>query len=364
MASIRKRSWVYEGVKHTAYGFSIYAKQDGAGKRVRRQFPTRAEAQSALDAFKDELKRPKAAVTPKTFAEVAERYKQHKGAKKSIAEDMRILAHLVEWFGKDRQIATVTASLVDEYDQARAAAVSERTKARVGAASRNRDLAVLRAMLRLAKRWGYIAEVPEIHLHKEPEGRVRWLEPDEEARLLAACRESKNAHLADIVTVALESGMRYSEIMGLTWDRVDLSRGVVRLEKTKSGRRREVPMRQAVYAVLAQGAKGAQSGRVWPERSIRTAFENAVTEAGLDDVHFHDCRHHFASWFIMRGGSLQALQRILGHQDVKLTLRYAHLSPEHLRAEVEKTDRGHNAAAWAQGGHKELNRSERFAVTA
>jgi site-specific recombinase XerD len=78
---------------------------------------------------------------------------------------------------------------------------------------------------------------------------------------------------------------------------------------------------------------------VWPAGDIRTAFENAVAEAKLDDFHFHDCRHHFASWFVMRGGSLQALKEILGHATLAMTMRYAHLAPEHLRSEVVKTER-------------------------
>ena len=99
---------------------------------------------------------------------------------------------------------------------------------------------------------------------------------------------------------------------------MDLSRGVLRLEVTKSGRRREVPMRQAVYDVLA-GMPGPREGRGWALESIRTGFENAVEAAGLGDFTFHDCRHHFASWFVMRGGSRQALKEILGHRDIKMT---------------------------------------------
>jgi integrase len=74
-------------------------------------------------------------------------------------------------------------------------------------------------------------------------------------------------------------------------------------------------------------------------RSIRTAFENAVEEAQLDDFHFHDTRHHFASWFVMRGGSIAALKEILGHATLAMTMRYAHLAPEHLRGEIAKTER-------------------------
>ena len=173
---------------------------------------------------------------------------------------------------------------------------------------------------------------------REPEGRIKWLEPVEEERLLGACAESDNSQLLSIVTIALETGMRYGEIMGMTWERVDLSRGVIRLDLTKSGRRREVPMRQAVYDALAK-RPGERKGRVWSEQSIRTAWETAVEQAKLDDRHFHDCRHHFASWFVMRGGSLQALKEILGHATLAMTMRYAHLAPEHLRSEVAKTER-------------------------
>jgi integrase/recombinase XerD len=141
------------------------------------------------------------------------------------------------------------------------------------------------------------------------------------------------------VAVALETGTRRSEVEGLTWDRVDLSRGVIRLEVSKSGRRREVPMRQTVYDVLA-GRPGAREGRVWPVGSTRAAFEVAVEAASLSaPFRFHDSRHHFASWFMMRGGSLAALQKILGHALLAMTMRYAHLSPEHLRGEMAKTER-------------------------
>ena len=63
------------------------------------------------------------------------------------------------------------------------------------------------------------------------------------------------------------------------------------------------------------------------------------SEAKIDNLHFHDLRHSFASWFMMRGGQLQTLKEILGHADLKMTLRYAHLAPEHLRSEMLKTEK-------------------------
>jgi integrase len=97
-------------------------------------------------------------------------------------------------------------------------------------------------------------------------------------------------------------------------------------------------MRQVVYDLLA-ALPEPRTGRIWRQNNIRTAFGSAVEAAGLEDFHFHDLRHHFASWYIMRGGSLPSLQQILGHADLKMTLRYAHLGPEHLRSEIAKTER-------------------------
>jgi integrase/recombinase XerD len=72
---------------------------------------------------------------------------------------------------------------------------------------------------------------------------------------------------------------------------------------------------------------------------FRSGFETAVKVAKIDDFHFHDTRHHFASWFVMQGGRVEALQKILGHASLAMTMRYAHLAPDYLRSEVTKTER-------------------------
>jgi integrase len=286
-----------------------------------------------------------------TLAQACERYLAAKSRKRSLGNDTRIVKHLKQEFGAETPLAEITAGRISEYKAGRLAAVRKigegegATERRLTAAAVNRPLALLRHLLRLAHdEWEALPAVPTIRLEREPQGRVRWLEPDEEVRLLEACSKSRTKHLAGVVRVALETGLRRSELLDLTWDRVDLSRGVIRLEITKSGRRREVPMRQAVYEVLV-GLQGDREGRVWPVGDIRTAFENAVVEAKLDGLHFHDLRHSLASWLVMRGGSLQALQTILGHQDIKMTLRYAHLAPDHLRSEMTRTERGAQTAS-------------------
>ena len=316
---------------------------------------TKEDAEKALAA--QLLQIPEKPKSPGiSFGQACERYLAAKSRKRSLGNDARIVKHLKAEFGADTPLAEITTDRISEYRSKRLAVVrkvgaGEKATARpLTAAAINRPLALLRHLLGLAiDEWGAIGTVPKIRLEREPEGRIRWLEPDEEARLLEACGKSRTKHLAAVVRVALETGLRRGELLKLTWDRIDMSRGVIRLAdtETKSGRRREVPMRQSVYEVLA-GLPGLHTGRVWPTGDIRTAFENAVVEAKLNGLHFHDLRHSFASWFVMRGGSLQALQTILGHADIKMTLRYAHLAPDHLRTEMSRTERSVQPSSIAQ----------------
>jgi len=286
-----------------------------------------------------------------TLRDAATRYLASKARKRSLDEDKRQLECLKVAFGADTPLADITSSRISEYKASRLNTASARTGRSLTAAAINRPLALLRHLLRLAhEEWEVLPTVPKIRLEKEPQGRIRWLESDEETQLLAACSKSQNKYLSSMATVALETGLRRGELLDLTWDRVDMTRGVIRLEMTKSGKRREVPMRQAVYNVLA-GLPDPHEGRVWPTGNPRRAFESAVTEAKLDDFHFHDLRHTFASRYVMRGGSLPALQQILGYSTLAMTMRYSHLSPKHLREEMTRTERAAPTPAPAEITH-------------
>ena len=119
-----------------------------------------------------------------------------------------------------------------------------------------------------------------------------------------------------------------------------LARGVLRLEQTKSGRRREIPMNQAVDAALSGLAGPKVEGLVFRKAdgsewgSIRTAFEGALWEAKVEAFRFHDLRHTFANHFMMSTGDLPTLQKILGHATLAMTMRYAHLAEGHVRQAI------------------------------
>ena len=356
MAEVSQRSWKLPGQrrKRLAWGFTITVK----GKRVRKYRSEWTKADAERELLRVQTGEPSQAA-PVTngisLAQATGRYLAAKSRHKAL-NGMKInTAHLLRHFGADTPLADITASRISEYRTERLTKVSKKTGKLLTPAAVNRPLALLRAILRIAhEEWEVLSKVPNIRMEKEPEGRIRWLEPDEEARLLDACGRSRNKYLLPLVIVAKETGLRKGELLGLTWDRVDMSRGVLRLEVTKSGKRREVPMRQAVYDALA-GLPGPHEGRVWPTIGFRWAFEYAVTAAKLNEpLHFHDLRHHFASWYIMRGGSLPSLQKILGHATMTMTLRYAHLSPDHLRDEMARTDRSGSGRDRAQAGRMSL----------
>jgi len=341
MADVIRRTWRSgpRKVKKTAWGYTLQV-----GGKQERKFDgawTEDDARGELTKRIEEVRAGRERLRECTLAQLADEYLKHKAdaGKRSLKEDRRILKkRIVPTFGATIKVRAVTETAIARYAKDRLADVSAFTVAN--------ELTVLRHMLRLGRRWGYLDKVPDIDMPKRPEGRRRYLEESEIGRLLGSCRKSRNPYLAAIVTVALNTGMRKSEILDLTWERIDLSTGRFTLYRTKSGKPRGVPMNQAVYDVLValQPEAALRTGLVFrrsAERAwgqIRTAFTTALERAEIKGFRFHDLRHTAASHMVMRGASLKDVQEILGHSDLKTTTRYAHLSPAHLRATVDRLD--------------------------
>src|SRR4030095_879141 len=295
MAQVNQRLWKLPGqrTKRKAWGFTAQIN----GKQVRRYkaewTQDDAEAELAKALLQIEPEKPKGASI--TLDQAVERYLGAKSRKRSVSEDRRILGHLKDYFGKDTPLAEITASRISEYkghrlSTARKIGEGERAIERpLAGATVNRTLAMLRPLLRLAhEEWELLDAVPRIRMEREAEGRLRWLTPEEATRLLDASRKSRNEHLTALVEFALFTGMRRGELLGLTWESVDRARGVVLLDITKSGKRRELPLNRRADAVRARrGAKS--SGLIFGTRRwdhFRTAWENAVERAKLADFHF------------------------------------------------------------------------------
>ncbi len=199
-------------VKKWAFGFSVQHNRKQV-RRFKSEWKTAEDAAKGLAAFQLGLApktEPARSSCPKfTLGQAAGRYLEMKARKKSIREDRRILEVLQREFGADTALSDLTASRISAYKAKRLAAVSRQSGIGLSTASVNRPLALLRHLLRLAhEEWELLLTVPRIRLEKEPQGRIRWLEPDEEQRLLEACLASPSPWVYPITMIALESGCR------------------------------------------------------------------------------------------------------------------------------------------------------------
>jgi integrase len=225
--------------------------------------------------------------------------------------------------------------------------VERHKRARIDAGVRvmvNRELAVLRALYNRCCEWGKYEgpnPVATVKHLKESEGRIRFLEHDEEARLLAEADEP----LRTMILVGLYAGLRLlSEGLTLRWADVDLRRGLVTVQAAyaKSGKTRSVPLntvlRRALTALRERTAGeyvfARPDGQAYT--SIRTTFATACRHARLTGVTPHVLRHTFASRLAMAGYDVRTIQELGGWKELAMVQRYAHLSPSHKAEAVER----------------------------
>ncbi len=243
-------------------------------------------------------------------------------------------------------------------------------------ATANRSITRLKGVLSRAVEWGLLADHPLSRLKRlkvDKLGRVRHLLPDEEERLKAALdereekiraeRDSANRwrlerdqqplsdlrqvafadHLKPLVLLSLNTGMRRGEVFNLHWRDVDLKNKVLTVEgaTSKSGQTRHIPLNRPALETL-KAWKMQSSGRyVFPGKdggrlnNIKNSWTALLARAGITDFRWHDLRHTFASKLVMTGAPLNTVRELLGHSDIAMTLRYAHLASDSKAAAVE-----------------------------
>lgn len=189
------------------------------------------------------------------------------------------------------------------------------------------------------KEWGWLDDNPLRKVCKPqlPRGRVRFLDDEERARLLEACKASTNPFLYPVVTLALATGMRQGEMMNLSWDDVDFKKEKITLYETKNGDIRVVPLTGHVHAVLKalHGKRSQDTNLVFPGSKpnkpidLRFPWEQVIKKANITNFRFHDLRHCCASYLLMNKVPLPVIAEILGHKTYQMVKRYAHLSEDH-----------------------------------
>jgi len=260
-----------------------------------------------------------------SLAEVLERYRREVTPTKrgSLDENLPLKAMAQRPFARIRMSA-LTSSLLAAYRDERLKVVSGATV--------NREFSVLSHAIDTARReWDvYMHTNPCTLVRRPPQGRPRdrRLQGDEEQRLLAACRGARNKWLAHCVALAIETGMRRGELLGLLWDNVDLERRAAFLPVTKNGESRGVPLSSRAVTVL-RGLPASSSGRVFGELTplaLRQSFNRATRRAGITGLRLHDLRHEATSRFFEKGLNVMEVASVTGHKTLQILKRYTHLS--------------------------------------
>lgn len=256
---------------------------------------------------------------------------------KVYQRDRTLIKHLLKQFS-GHEIKTISAHDLEEYKSIRITAVSPATV--------NREVTCIKHMFNKAVEWQYLKHNPllSVKRFKEPPGRLRYLVTTEIDLLLNECAK----HLRPIVIMALNTGMRKGEILDLKWADLNMDNRVITIKRTKNNEIRTIPMNNLLYSTLNHLCNGCTNGQPVftydgkPLQDIRRSFETACRNAGIEDFRFHDLRHTFASRLVMVGVNIRTVQELMGHKDIRMTMRYSHLSDSHLKNAVKKLENGTN----------------------
>jgi len=199
--------------------------------------------------------------------------------------------------------------------------------------------------------------ISRVERFREGESRVRFLDAGEEKALRAAVRKQSVEHEAEF-DLALHTGLRRGEQYGLTWDRADLDRGILTVYG-KTGRR-FVPINSVARQAIEHLWRASNGSKfVCPDKQRDDQvdwclwFVDACTAAKIENFRWHDMRHTFASRLVMAGVDLGSVQELLGHRSIVTTQRYAHLSPDHQKANVQKLTGEIKCAICARRGREQ-----------
>jgi integrase len=341
MAYIEKR----EGKTGVTYRAQI--KRKGApilSKTFKRKTDAEAWAKKQEVAMIEGEHFPERAAQRHTFSEAAERY---------MAEHLPTLnspntrARNVEWWTEKLgrlRLSGVTPEIINEHLKALSEEPFRHGKTRTASTINHYRIAVTH-VLKMARKWGWIGtlQTDRVTRVKIDNARVRYLDDNELPRLLEAVKHHPDLNL--VVLLALGTGARAGELLGLTWAQVDLKKRQILLTQTKNGDMRTLPVPEQCVSLLAGKVRRLDTPLIFPSHrhpqtpiDLRRPWAEALATAQIENFRFHDLRHSAASYLVQQGVSLIAVAALLGHRTLQMTKRYSHLAPEHLAELGSKLD--------------------------
>lgn len=329
--------------------FQVYIQASGRKKYIGTFDSKREAANAEEDARSDQRKIERGELAPehdvkRTLAQAVEEWLaslEKRGSRSHEGYSDRMNLYILPELGS-LALARLTTARIMEWRDAQAA--------RFAPATVNGSLSCLASALSYFVKRQWIDKNPAraVERVERPEGVYRWIQTREEiTKLLGQCVDEHR----DLVAVALGTGMRLDELLHLQWADVDIERRLIAVHRgrkgtVKSGKARRIPILDAILPLLREralrragdvlvfpGAVDPKTGktRARSKPGVRDAYKLAVKRAGLDTkLRFHDLRHTFASHWILDGGDIFSLSKVLGHHSVTVTEKfYAHLRPDH-----------------------------------
>ncbi len=292
----------------------------------------------------DQEVKPKEAPTFATFVKLFEATYVKTNNKPSEAETKKTIfkRHLVPAFGR-LKLDQIGAKEIEGYK-------AKKIEKKLALKTINNHLTVLRRTLAVAVEWGDLPTIPLVKWLKAPDPEFDFLTFEEADRFMAAA----DSEWQTMIVVALKCGLRQGEMLALRWEDVDLVVGRIMVRRSvtrgiittpKSGKPREIPLGDTVLRALKshRHLKGElvfcnERGGMLTKGECKHPLWRAAKHAGLRRVGWHVLRHTFASHLTMRGVPLKAVQELMGHATIEMTMRYAHLSPDVRRDAVRVLD--------------------------
>lgn len=319
---LRNKTWYYD----FWYQGRRHRKAVGKDRRLAEKAETIAKAKT-MQAAIEETYGLSVKKFPK-FNQFAQQYLEYsKANKKSWQRDRFAIQNFLKYFS-NYYLNQITPWLIEKFKLERAKCVKP--------ISVNRDLACLKNMYTMAIKWKKATSNPvkEVNMFKVNVRRERVLNYEEEGKLLEKAEDPLKA----IIEFALNTGMRYSEILNLTWEDVNLESKVAIIKDTKSNRTRYIPLNEIAINTIKR-MKDLQfkinPDRVFDRQDVQVSWRKLANACGLYDFRFHDLRHTFATRLKDTMADIVTIKELLGHSSLEMTQRYSHTSETLKRTAVE-----------------------------
>lgn len=312
-------------------------------KRDAEKIRSKLERDYALGTFDpwtdDPLTYDRTILKPETLKEAREAFLETKASKAARTVDNyeKFTGRFTGFHGPDKVISSVTARDIEAWLDSTDTGVS----------SRHSYVRYLNVWFRWAKKEGLTDCVATegVRLKRLPKKFDRYLSEEEVERIVKVIRmEAQTAFwLADLVQLAVQTGLRRSELVNLRWDHVDLDTGFLTVANTddfttKNGSERKVPLSDTAREVLERRSSEDAADRCpyvfshdegpYDPDYLSRAFKRYARKAGIGDVHLHHLRHTACSWLAERGVPVEAIRRFAGHSTLAVTERYMHLADD------------------------------------